>query len=598
MHRGGRFYREYLRRYLGWYGLGVLFLIATNALTVAIPGFVAEAIDALSAGEPASSATPWALAVLGSGLGIIVVRTLSRTLFFNPGRTVEFRIKGAMFDHLLDLPKRFFAETRPGEIISRGTNDTSAVRALAGFATLQLFNVVFLLVFTAARMIVLEPTLTLICAVPLVGAVLILRRAVRSMFHLVRQAQEQIAVLSDRILETYNGVSVLQAFGAMSGAHHRFDRANNRLMDLGIGLVRIRAWLLPVVSVVGSLCIVLLLLVGGPMVVEGRLSVGELAAFSVYIQILVMGLTSLGWLINSVQRGWIALNRVYDVLEAPERITGAGPMPDPAGGHAISVRDLSFAYPDAPEEVVLRGLSFDVAPGETLGIFGFTGSGKSTLLDLLARVYEPPAGTVFVDDVDVSTVAIGDYWQDVGYVTQEPFLFSTTIRDNILLGVGGDGEDPDGLAAAAADDAALRDDLAALPEGLDTVVGERGITLSGGQRQRVALARAFRRSFEVLLLDDVLSAVDHATEKRLIDAIYRRLRPDDRAARTAVVVSHRVSVLARADRVLVLDAGRVVDEGSHAELIARPGGPYARAWRLQQADDEAAVEAQEVAHGR
>ncbi len=592
MQPGGRFFHEYLRRYLGWYSLGVVFLIATNALTVAIPGFVKEAIDALAAGQPASSATPWALAVLGSGLGIIVVRTLSRTLFFNPGRTVEFRIKGAMFDHLLDLPQRFYAKTRPGEIISRGTNDTNAVRALAGFATLQLFNVIFLLAFTTARMVMLEPTLTLICAVPLVGAVLILRRAVRAMFHLVRQAQEQIAVLSDRILETYNGVSVLQAFGAMPGAHRRFDRANERLLDIGVGLVRIRAWLLPVVSVVGSLCIVLLLTVGGRMVVEGQLTVGELAAFSVYIQILVMGLTSLGWLINSVQRGWIALGRVYDVLEAPERDPGSADMPQPAAGHGISARGLNFAYPDAPDETVLHDLSFDVAPGETLGIFGFTGSGKSTLLDLLARVYEPPAGTVFMDDVDVSTVRISDYWQDVGYVTQEPFLFSTSIRDNILLGVGDGEADLDAQAAEAADDAALRDDLAVLPDGLDTVVGERGITLSGGQRQRVALARAFRRSFEVLLLDDVLSAVDHATEKRLIDAIYRRLHSHSGAARTAVVVSHRVSVLARADRVLVLDEGRVVDEGTHQDLVARPGGPYSRAWRLQQADER-----EEAEHG-
>ena len=328
------------------------------------------------------------------------------------------------------------------------------------------------------------------------------------------------------------------------------------------------------------------------------LTARALAAFAVYIRILVTGLTSLGWLVNSVQRGWISLHRVYDVLDAPGRHPGDGSVPAPEGGHTLAVRGLSFAYPDAPERPVLQDIDLEVSPGETVGIFGFTGSGKSTLLDVLARIYEPPPGTVHLDGVDVRRLAIRDFWRTVGYVTQEPFLFSTSIRDNVLLGADGEADrDVD----QAVTDAALLDDLAVLPDGLETVVGERGITLSGGQRQRVALARAFHRSFEVLLLDDVLSAVDHATEKRLIDAIYRRLHPPEGRPRTALIVSHRVSVLARADRVLVLDAGRVVDEGRHEDLVARGAGPYARAWRLQQAEEangDGADEVQGDAGGR
>ncbi|MCB9786567.1 MAG: ABC transporter ATP-binding protein [Deltaproteobacteria bacterium] len=586
MSRLTRFWQLYLRRHAVWYAFGVVFLVATNALTVAIPGFVKHAIDALSAGEPPRSAIRYAWAILGAGLGIIVVRTLSRTFFFNPGRTVEFHLKNALFDRVLALPRRFFERMRPGEIISRGTNDANSVRALAGFATLQLFNVVLMLALTFGRMVALDLRLTLVCGIPLVLAALILRSGVRVMFTLTIEGQQQVATLSDRILETYNGVSVVHAFGAMPGVLERFDEANERMLAIGLGLARVRAWLLPVVSVVGSLCVVLLLWVGGRMVVAGTLSLGDLAAFSVYINILVTGLTSLGWLVNAVQRGYISLGRVDDVLyaeiERPE-VRHALPPP-PAAGHGFEVRDLSFTHPDAPPDAppVLDRLSFRVAPGETLGVFGLTGTGKSTLLDLLSRVRDPQPGAVRLDGVDVRDVDVRDYWQRVAYVTQDPYLFSETIRENITLGEGDTDAEAAARALEAADAAELSQDLSALPDGLDTIVGERGVTLSGGQRQRVALARAFYRDFDVLLLDDVLSAVDHATEGRLIDAIYRRI--DAGRRRTAVVVSHRVSVLARADRVIVLDGGRIVAEGAHDALIAMDG-PYAHAWRLQRAAD-------------
>ncbi|MEZ4264780.1 MAG: ABC transporter ATP-binding protein [Myxococcota bacterium] len=583
MQRLIRFWQLYLRRYAVWYVFGVAFLVATNALTVAIPGFVKHAIDALAAGEGPYSAVRFAWAILGAGLGIIVVRTLSRTFFFNPGRTAEFRVKNALFDRVLALPRRFFEQMRPGEIISRGTNDSNSVRALAGFATLQLFNVVLMLALTLARMVALDLRLTLTCGIPLVLAALILRRGVRAMFSLTIEGQQQVATLSDRILETYNGVSVVHAFGALPGVLERFDEANERMLAIGTGLAKVRAWLLPVVSVVGSLCVVLLLWFGGREVVAGSLSLGDLAAFSVYINILVTGLTSLGWLVNAVQRGYISLGRVDDVLYAeiarPE-VTRALPSP-PSAGHSLEIRGLSFSHPDAEpgSPPVLADLNFSIAAGETLGVFGLTGTGKSTLLDLLARVREPAPGTVLLDGVDVRDVDVNAYWRRVAYVTQDPYLFSETIRENITLGEEPEGGDT-GAALEAARAAELSQDLGALPQGLETVVGERGVTLSGGQRQRVALARAFYRDFDVLLLDDVLSAVDHATEGRLIDAIYKRI--DAGRRRTAVVVSHRVSVLARADRVIVLDGGRIVAEGTHAELVTREG-PYAHAWRLQRA---------------
>jgi ATP-binding cassette subfamily B protein len=572
-----RFWLNYAHRYRWVYAVGVVCLIVTNALTVAIPWLVQETIDALDVGEGQEGATVWVVAILFAGLAIMVVRTLSRTLFFNPGRTVEFRLKNDMFGHLLKLPQAYYDRIRPGEIISRGTNDATSVRALIGYGTLQLFNVGLVLVLTITQMLRTNAELTLVCILPLVIAAIVLRYAIRAMFKLVRRAQSQIAVLSDRVLESYNGVSVIRSYNAFDGVSARFDEANNEVLDIGLGLVRISAWLLPVVAVVGHICLVVLLFVGGPMVIDDDLSIGELAAFAVYINILVVVLTSMGWLINSVQRGWISLGRVSEILEAPiERAAGDAPVPAAtSGGLPLAVSNLSFAYGDGP--TVIDGVDFQVASGETIGIFGPTGSGKTTLLNLIARVYEPPENAIQVSGRDVLEYSVKDYWKRIALVPQEAFLFSRSISDNIALATGAaDGSLED--VARAARDAQLSEDLEVLPKGLDTRVGERGITLSGGQRQRTALARAFYRNFDLLLLDDVLSAVDHATEERLIKAIYERAQ-----GATMVVVSHRVSVLQKADRILVIDKGKVVASGTHEELL-QERSIYRDSWRLQQAD--------------
>jgi len=585
-----RFWRDYCARHLRSYLLGFLFLLATTLLTVAIPVFVEHAVDAME-GDAAGEAVHWAWAVIAAGIGIMGVRTLSRIFFFNPGREVEFDIKNDLFRHLTDMPRRFFDRMRPGEIISRGTNDASSVRAFIGFGLLQLFNVAFTLFFTVGQMLLTEALLTALCLIPLVGAALVLRYAIRKMLSLVRRSQEQVATLSERVLECYNGATVLQGFGAMGGAAARFDADNQELLDISMGLVWIQSWLLPVVNVVGNACLIVVLYAGGAMVIDGDLSKGELAAFAVYIRIVAGALFSMGWLVNALQRGWISLGRINEVLHAPTlRPDAARPLPPPTGpgGRALTVRGLDFQHPtrregDVAAEAALKDVTFEVAPGETLGIFGLTGSGKSTLLDVIARIYEPPPRTIFLDGVDVRELPLREWWRALAYVPQDAFLFSTTLRDNIALAAPpGERDEPRVEVAAAA--AALTDDLEALPDGLDTVVGERGITLSGGQRQRTALARAFYRDFELLLLDDVLSAVDHATEKRLIDAIYARA-----SGATTLVVSHRISVLKRAHRIVVLDGGRCVASGTHEELLAQGVGPYVRTHRLQEARERAAV---------
>jgi ATP-binding cassette subfamily B protein len=589
----GRFLRRYAAPHTRSYLLGLFFLLATTGLTVAIPSFVELAVDAMTRHET-STAVTFAWAIIAAGVGVMGVRTLSRVLFFNPGRVIEYHLKSDLFRHLTELPRSYYDRMRPGEIVSRGTNDAMAVRGFIGFGSLQVFNVVLTLLFAVGKMVLTDWRLTLWVLVPLLFAVFVLRRAVLEMFKLTRASQEELGRLSTRVLETYGGVNLLQSMNATAMAQARFEERNAALLEVGQRLTFVVAWLLPIVDIVGNACLVLLLFVGGGMVVDKTLTTGELAAFAVLIRIAAGGLNSLGWLVNALQRGWISLGRMYEVLDAPtEKPRDARPMPHTGDvrGHALEVRDLTFRHPvlaeGAPEAArgpALDGVSFRIEPGRTLGIFGVTGAGKSTLLDLLSRVHEPPSGTVFVDGVDVREIDLPAFRKATAYVPQEAWLFSQTLRENVALADDARTRD-DARVAEAVQAACLGEDLQALEHGLETRVGERGVMLSGGQRQRAALARAFYRDFEMLLLDDVLSAVDHATEKRLIDAIYARGK-----GATTLIVSHRVSALKHADRIIVLDGGKKVAEGTHDALV-QEDGPYARAWRLQQARDA------EVSHG-
>lgn len=607
----GRYAKPHLRSYLA----GLAFLLATTGLTVAIPTFVELAVDAMgptSAGLPATTPTDtgpspvvYAWAIIAAGLGVMVVRTLSRVLFFNPGRVIEYHLKSDLFRHLTELPRRYYDRMRPGEIVSRGTNDAQAVRGFIGFGSLQVFNVALTLVFSIGKMLVTDWRLTLWVLVPLTLAVLVLRRAIREMFGLTRKTQEELGHLSSRVLETYGGAGVIQSMNALPMAKERFEKNNAALLAVGQRLAFVIAWLLPIVDVVGNACLVLLLFVGGQMVVDGTLTPGELAAFAVLIRIVAGGLNSLGWLVNALQRGWISLGRVYEVIDAPapERPAASAEAVQMERGPSISVRGLSFRHENAqvgagapsgssatagPQAApALSEVSFELAAGKTLGIFGPTGSGKSTLLDLIARVHDPAPGQVFLDGRDVLELDLPVLRRSLAYVPQDPWLFSQTLRENVALADDASTRD-DAKVERAVKAACLSDDLSALADGLDTKVGERGVMLSGGQRQRAALARAFYRDFELLLLDDVLSAVDHATEKRLIDSIYQTIAGQGRAA-TTLIVSHRISALRHADEILVLDAGRVVARGRHDDLLKDESGLYWKAWRLQQAREREEV---------
>lgn len=578
------FVRRYVMPFWLWFVAGSFFLFITNYLAVQIPIQLAKAIDAIRVGNQPQTLYYAIVTIAVMGALVIIVRTLSRVLFFTPGRLVEYQLKNDMFDKLLRLQPSFYSEWQTGDIVSRTANDMTFVRVMVGFGTLQVINITTALLLAGTQMLLLSPWLTLLILIPLGVGMLVVNVGIRRLFDLSRQSQEEMSSLSEHILASLQGVQTIQGFNAQEAFHTRFLKRNKDYMTTNLKLVNVRVITLPVLALSGAMCIWVLLAFGGPMAIRKEISVGQLVAFTSYIALLLMPLRSLGWLMSVFQRGRTSLERVMELLDVePERPDLPDPIhTQPGKGPGFRFKQLSFAYPDDPDNPVLHDIDVELPAGKMIGVFGRTGSGKTTLLRLLSRAYNAQPEQLFVDDIDITKLHLDEWRKRMSVVTQSPFLFSDDIATNIAMG-----ERPREEIEQVIDSAALRRDLESLPDGLDTIVGERGIMLSGGQRQRVALARALCRPFDFLILDDVLSAVDHQTEHTLIETIKQIGHSRPEAPPTTILVSHRLSALCSTDLILVLEQGKLVDKGTHQELIRREG-PYKEAWELQsnKVDDE------------
>lgn len=567
-----RFLRRYAVPYLPWYAAGTLALAATNWLSVTIPLYLAEGIDALALGTGGREIIlENALIVAAMGAAVIVVRTASRLLFFTPGRLVEAEVKHDLFVRMLKHQPAFLDQWPTGDLVSRLSSDVNMVRLLAGFTALGVVNTVVALSLVGTQMYRISPILAGWALVPLTIGFLITLAFVNQLRALMAILQRQAAELSDHILSSYQGVAAIHAFRAEPEFQRQFHGINAAYLNTMLKRANLRVVIGPVLSLAASVNVFILLYVGGPMAMRGEITVGELVAFTTLVALLAGPLRGLSFIITLFKQAEASLVRI-DAILIPEPDRPDLPDPEPASGKppALSVRGLSFSYPGDSNEV-LADLSFEVSAGSTVGILGPTGSGKTTLLRCLSRLYNPPPGTIFVDGTDLLEVDLDGWRRTVAHIPQRAFLFSESVRENILLG----DDDPEVLNRVLKL-AALEVDMAALPNGVDTEVGEAGLTLSGGQRQRVAIARGVARPRGMLMLDDVLSAVDHSTERELIDALRAQsTRP------TTLIVANRISAIQHADLILCLDGGQIVERGTHAELIASDG-IYRDNWEHQR----------------
>jgi len=573
-----------LRPELGRIALGCLCLVGTNAFSLAIPWLLKQAIDALRGLPPAVAhgiVVRDAIAIIAFALVQGVIRTWSRIFIFDAGRNIEYGLRRDLFDHLTRLDPGFFRRHPTGDIMSRLTNDLGAVRMLFGPGLLNLLNTALVYATGLALLLKLSPRLTLLALIPyplLLGAA---KLASRHIHRASRAIQEQLGTMSTAIQEDLAGIAVIKHYALEESRQRAFRAVNDEYLNRALTLVRARGMLMPLFAMLGGVGTLIVLWAGGREVIAGRMSVGSLVAFNGYLVLLSWPTFALGWIIGIWQRGMAAWVRVRELLTTKSAIADAldNAVPGTAANTpSIEVRDLSIVADGRP---LLGGVSFVLPAGATLAIVGRTAAGKTTLVDAVLRMQEVAPGAVRIGGRDVTHIPLAELRGLIGYAPQDAFLFSATVADNIAFGIRGevDATARDERVRRAAEAAGLAPDVAVLPDGYQTLVGERGITLSGGQRQRVALARALAADPQILILDDSLSSVDAETER----AILTRLRPI-LAGRTSVLISHRVAAVKDADQILVLDGGRVAESGTHAALLAS-GGLYASLYREQLAQE-------------
>ncbi len=565
----------FLRKYAVLVFAGLLLVIVANAFSLAPPWLIREAIDALSAdGADRSVIARYAGLIVGSAILGGAARYGMRELLNGVSRRVEYDLRNRLFDHLTRLDAGFWASMPTGELMSRATNDIAAVRMVAGPAYMYLANTVFVSFFAVTLMTWIDPGLTLIAMIPLIALPPITIGFGNVIHRRFERIQRNFGTMSTMVQENLAGVRIVKAYRQEGRQTARFDEIAAGYLDDNVALARVSGLFHPTLGLVSGLAMAGVLLFGGRQAMAGTISTGDFVAFLLYLGMLTWPMIALGWVVNLFQRGAASMRRINEILNTSPAITDADADPlaaVPAG--EIEFRNVSFRFPGTKRDV-LHDISFHVAPGETVGIVGATGAGKSALVSLIPRIHEATSGEVLLDGRPIGTIPLATLRAAVGMVPQDAFLFSETIRENLSIGLE-DATDPERGISAAVRVARLDETIRDLPNGYDTLLGERGVNLSGGQKQRATIARAIAREPRVLIVDDGLSAVDTHTETEIL----RGLR-EVRRGRTSVVVSHRVSAVIDADQILVLRDGRIVERGTHQQLIERDG-TYASLLRRQ-----------------
>ncbi len=595
----------YALRYRPKFLRGLACVIVTTAVSLLAPRILGLAIDDLTKGVTVAKLALYGSLLLGVAIVGGVFRFLMRRILTGVSRDIEYDMRNDFFAHLQKLPLSYFQTHRTGDLMSRATNDLNAVRMMIGPAVMYASNTVLGFVVALGLMIAIDARLTLFALIPLPFVSISVKYFGGMIHKRFEQIQAQLSEVSAVAQEALSGVRVVRAYRQEAAEIERFRRANEEYLRRNRQLVVIQGLFFPCMSLFLGLGALVVIWMGSRDVIQGRITLGQFVAFHSYLLLLSWPMIAFGWVTNMLQRGMASWKRMLEVMETEPAIGDVVSRADlsgpPFGGAEspalrepirgeIEFRDLTFAY---GQTTVLSHVSVHIDAGQTVALVGPTGSGKSTLISMLARLHDPPPGTVFVDGVDVRTLPLDTLRSAIGFVPQEPFLFSDTLADNVAFGLDAQSPavslDPGARAArydrivTASNVARLDKDVADFPKGYETVVGERGITLSGGQKQRTALARAVAIDPRILILDDALSAVDTYTEEEILSRLRGVMRQ-----RTSIIVSHRVSTVRDADLILVLEGGRIAERGTHDALVAR-GGLYADLYKKQLLEEELAA---------
>lgn len=562
-----KFLLRYTHRYRWWYAGGIVFLALTIWASVTIPEYIQKSIDAIALGRVDSSGDFYQYVglILLLALGLMVVRSLSRVLFFVPGRLVERQLKGEMFRKLSTFGKAYYDANSSGSIISRINNDINGVRMITGFGLLQIGNILFSLSVTPYKMWAMSPTLTLYCMVPLVVIFIIVRFGMVIMVKNTHLRMEALQRLSGRTVSFLSGNAVIKSYNIHQWAEDKVEEENVSLLGFTLKIAWIRSFIMPLLGSMEQVLKIVVLFAGGLLVISGEFTIGQLTEYIAYAALLTHPIMGLGWVLTVFQQGFVGITSLQTIMnrkgEDDDKPALAAEQKAHLLDEGLHATDLTFQYHngDAP---VLKDLNFRIKPGQVVGITGPLGAGKSTLVNLLNGYLKPEAGQLFYGATDAAGLRGQDVRTRVRTVSQDVFLFSDTVENNIAFGKELQVDPPEIKKAVFR--SALADELDRFPKKEQTMVGEKGIMLSGGQKQRISLARALYAPGQLLVLDDVFSAVDADTERFLIKQLF-----DNKVASMLVLVSNRMSVLERCDFNLVLEDGRLTAMGTHEELLQK-----------------------------
>ncbi len=562
----------YLAKYTGTYAVGLACVVGSNLLNTLAPKFLGQGIDALSGPDPVRGARQAALWLVGTAIFGGLLRYAMRQLLNSVSRQVEYDLRNDLFTKLMALPASYYDRTPMGDLIARSTNDLLAARMVAGPALMYLIDTITRAIILLPAMFAVNATLAGLALAPLLGLPALEGWLGRRIHQRSLAIQDHFGTVTEFVRQHLTGVRIVRAYNQETPEAATFARLTQEYAEKNLALARVQAALDPLLALMGGLSAAIVLLVGGRLVIAGTISTGAFVGFFVYLALLIWPLVFLGWAINLGFRGSAAMSRINEVFRAPVSIADpaqAAVLPPGRAARTVRFEQVWFRYPSAPDrDWALQDVTIEISAGLSLGVVGGTGAGKTALVELLVRLYDPDRGRITIDGIDVRRLSLREVRDAVGFVPQETFLFSDSLRANVLLGLPDDGRFERAARVAELDTAP------------DTILGERGVNLSGGQKQRAAIARALAKDPPIIVLDDAMSAVDAQTESKILEQLRGAL-----AGKTCIVVSHRAAAVRASTEIVVLDHGRIVERGSYEALIKK-GGRFADLVRTQLLETE------------